>query len=379
MNFDEQLANAILKKVAQVAEERNLDEEGIKTLIDTAVHAAYVDGPKVMADGMVKQLMQQIPEMVEQERTLRTAFEQRLQARWQKALDLFDSTVILTREAGERFSKKHREQVVKDKNALIEALVRIHIRACQTAAAVSVLLKSGFARDALARQRTLHELAVVVFLLKEHGTSLAERFLLHEVIETCTAAEQYESAYAGLGYDPPDPANLAYARAKRDRLCQRFGKAFKNNYGWATDVIGKERPTFEDLEKAAHLNHLRPYYRMAGYGVHATAKGMVFDIGNITIDSNEPRGLLAGASNAGLADPGHGTLLSLYQCTVTLLTSRSDVEALASLHTLKSFVDEAGQAFLDIHREILEEEKQRTNSTQAHETERNVLPENDIQ
>ncbi len=368
MNFDEQLANAILKKVAQVAQERHLDEEGIKDLIDTAVHAAYVDGPKVMADGMVKQLMQQIPEMVEQERTLRTAFEQRLQARWQKALDLFDSTVILTREAGERFSQKHREHVVKDKNALIEALVRIHIRACQTAAAVSVLLKSGFARDALARQRTLHELAVVAFLLKEHGTPLAERFLLHEVIETCTAAEQYESAYARLGYDPPDPANLAYARAKRDRLCQRFGKAYKNNYGWAADVIGKERPTFEDLEKAAHLNHLRPYYRMAGYGVHATAKGMVFDIGNITIDPNEPRGLLAGASNAGLADPGHGTLLSLYQCTVTLLTSRSDVEPLASLHTLKSFVDEAGQAFLDIHREILEEEKQRTNSTQAHET-----------
>jgi hypothetical protein len=375
MNFDEQLANAILKKVAQ---ERHLDEEGIKDLIDTAVHAAYVDGPKVMADGMVKQLMQQIPEMVEQERTLRTAFEQRLQARWQKALDLFDSTVILTREAGERFSQKHREHVVKDKNALIEALVRIHIRACQTAAAVSVLLKSGFARDALARQRTLHELAVVAFLLKEHGTPLAERFLLHGVIETCTAAEQYESAYARLGYDPPDQDNLAYARAKRDRLCQRFGKAFKNNYGWAADVIGKERPTFEDLEKAAHLNHLRPYYRMAGYGVHATAKGMVFDIGNITIDPNEPRGLLAGASNAGLADPGHSTLLSLYQCTVTLLTSRSDVEALASLHTLKSFVDEAGQAFLDIHREILEEEKQRTNSTQAHETERNVLPENDI-
>ncbi len=308
MNFDEQLANAILKKVAQVAQERHLDEEGIKDLIDTAVHAAYVDGPKVMADGMVKQLMQQIPEMVEQERTLRTAFEQRLQARWQKALDLFDSTVILTREAGERFSQKHREHVVKDKNALIEALVRIHIRACQTAAAVSVLLKSGFARDALARQRTLHELAVVAFLLKEHGTPLAERFLLHEVIETCTAAEQYESAYARLGYDTPDPANLAYARAKRDRLCQRFGKAYKNNYGWAADVIGKERPTFEDLEKAAHLNHLRPYYRMAGYGVHATAKGMVFDIGNIT------------------------------------------------------------QAFLDIHREILEEEKQRTNSTQAHET-----------
>jgi len=239
MDFDEQIANAILKKVAQIAEERNLDEDGIKNLIDTAVNAAYVDGPRVMADGMVKQLMQQIPEMIEQERMLQTAFEQRLQARWEKALDLFDSTVILTREAGERFSKKHREQVMRDKDTLIEALVRIHIRACQTAAAISILLKSGFARDALARQRTLHELAVVAFLLQKHGASLAERFLLHEIAETCTAAEKYEEVHARHGGDPPDPAKLTQLRARRDQLCQRFGKAFKNNYGWAADVIGK--------------------------------------------------------------------------------------------------------------------------------------------
>jgi Family of unknown function (DUF5677) len=313
--------------------------------------------------------------MIEQERMLQTAFEQRLQARWEKALDLFDSTVILTREAGERFSKKHREQVMRDKDTLIEALVRIHIRACQTAAAISILLKSGFARDALARQRTLHELAVVAFLLQKHGASLAERFLLHEIAETCTAAEKYEEVHARHGGDPPDPAKLTQLRARRDQLCQRFGKAFKNNYGWAADVIGKEKPTFEDLEKAAHLDHLRPYYRMAGYGVHATSKGMVFDIGSINIDSNEPRGLLAGASNAGLADPGHDTLLSLYQCTVALLTSRSDIETLASLHTLKSFVDEAGQAFLCIHREQVREEKLRVNSLlEKQENEENILP-----
>jgi Family of unknown function (DUF5677) len=357
VNFEEQLANTVLEKTAHVAKERNLNEEEIKNLIDVAVKAAFTDGVEAMANGMTAQLTRQIPEIIEQERKLQATFEQRLYNSWQKALDLFDATVILTREAGERFLKKYREQTVRENEMLIEALVSIHSRACQTAAAISVLLKSGFARDALARQRTLHELAVVALLLEKHGTSLAERFLLHERIETWAAAEQYEQAYVRLGDEPPDPANLADLRDEKARLCQLFGEDFKNHYGWAAEVIGSKRPKFEDLEKATKLDHLRPYYRMAGYGIHATAKGMVFDIGTIQSHSGTSKGLLAGASNAGLADPGHGSLLSLYQCTVALLTSKIDIEASASLRTLQNFVDEAGQAFLHIHREQIQEEK----------------------
>ncbi len=225
-------------------------------------------------------------------------------------------------------------------------------------------MKSGFARDALARQRTLHELAVVASLLKEHGPSLAERFLAHETIETCAAAEQYEQSYLRLGLEPPDPDNLAKLQDERTRLCQQFGEDFKNNYGWATPIVVKsKKPRFQDLEQASGLAHLRPYYRMAGYGIHATAKGMVFDIGSLQSLAGGSRGLLAGASNAGLADPGHGSLISLNQCTAALLTSKTDIEAVAALQTLQSFVDRAGQAFLEVHQEQVQEEKSRINSS----------------
>ena len=362
MNLEEQIAQTLLEKIAQVAEERHLSEEEIKNLIDVSIKAALTDGIRVMSDEMVSRLMQQIPEMIEQERNLQTAFEQRLYARWSKALDLFDATVILTREAGERFLKKQRQVVTTEEKMLLEALIRVHVRACQTAAAVSVLLKSGFARDALARQRTLHELAVVASLLKKHGPSLAERFLAHEIIETCAAAEQYEQSYHRLGGELPDPANLAKLQAERTRLCQQFGEDFKNHYGWAAQIVVKaKKPKFEDLEKAAGLDHLHPYYRMASYGDHATAKGMVFDIGSLQSLVGGPRGLLAGASNAGLADPGHSSLISLNQCTAALLTSKTDIEAVASLQTLQSFVDKAGQAFLEVHQEQIQEEKSRLN------------------
>ncbi len=363
MDLEERIAQTLLKKIAQVAEERHLSEEEIKNFIDASIQAALPKSIKAMSDGMLSQLMQQIPEMIEQERTLQTAFEERLYVRWGKALDLFDATIILTREAGERFLKKQRQRVTAEEKMLLEALVRVHVRACQTASAVSVLLKSGFARDALARQRTLHELAVVASLLKKHGPSLAERFLAHEIIETCAAAEQYEQSYHRLGGEPPDPANLARLQAERTRLGLTFGEDFKNHYGWAAQIAVKaKKPKFEDLEKAAGLDHLRPYYRMASYGDHATSKGMVFDIGTLQNLVGGPRGLLAGASNAGLADPGHGSLISLNQCTAALLTSKTDIEAVASLQTLQSFVDKAGQAFLEIHQEQVQEEKSRLHS-----------------
>ncbi len=360
MSLEEKIAQALLKKIAQIAEERHLNEEEIKNLIDVSV----TDGIRAMSDGMVSRLVQQIPEMIKQERDLQAAFEQRLYARWSKALDLFDATVILTREAGERFLQKNRKPPTKEEKVLLEALVRTHVHACQTASAISVLLKSGFARDALARQRTLHELAVVASLLKEHGPSLAERFLAHETIETCAAAEQYEQSYLRLGLEPPDPDNLAKLQDERTRLCQQFGEDFKNNYGWATPIVVKsKKPRFQDLEQASGLAHLRPYYRMAGYGIHATAKGMVFDIGSLQSLAGGSRGLLAGASNAGLADPGHGSLISLNQCTAALLTSKTDIEAVAALQTLQSFVDRAGQAFLEVHQEQVQEEKSRINSS----------------
>lgn len=357
MSLEEKIAQAMLEKIAQVAEERNLNEEEINKLIEVSVEKTLPDGIKKMADTIVAQLMRQIPEMIEQERGLQIGFEQRLYQRWGKALDLFDAAVILTRESGENFLRKYQKHVTEEEKILIEALARIHIRACQTASAISILLKSGFARDAMARQRTLHELAVVASIIKKHGPSLAERFLLHEVVETCKSAEQYEAKYARLGAEPPDPKNLAQLQARREELCLRFGKNFKSDNGWAVEIIGKAKPTFEDLEKEANLDHLRPYYRMAGFGVHATSKGMIFDIGSIESLAGGPRGLLAGASNAGLADPGHGSLLSLNVCTATLLTSKNDLEALVTLQTLTNFVDEAGKTFLAIHLKQVEEEK----------------------
>lgn len=366
MDLDEKIAKVILERVTQITLEQNLDENAIKDAIRAAAKAVYTDGLKESSKLIASHLKQQIPDMLAQDRELQAGFEERLWTRWNSALQLFDAIVILTREAGELFYRKHFEQAAKNQDPLFTALTRIHMRACQTAAAIGVLLKSGFARDALARQRTLHELAIVAFFLKEHSVLLAERFLLHADVETCVAAEQYEADYIRLGCAPPDTANLAKLRARRDELCQRFGKAFKNDYGWAEPVLHKEKPTVRDIELAVRLDHLRSYYRLAGYGIHANAKGMLFDIGDPNVNSNVPGGFLAGASNAGLADPGQLTLISLLQCTTVLLTTNNSADSLTYLYVLQSFTDEANHAFADIDRELKREEELIAKSQESH-------------
>jgi hypothetical protein len=80
--------------------------------------------------------------------------------------------------------------------------------------------------------------------------------------------------------------------------------------------VKKAKPTFRDIEDSVGTDHLRAHYRMASHNVHANPKGVFFKLRLLP----EAQLLLAGRSNAGLADPGHGTSISLGQVSSTLLT-----------------------------------------------------------
>src|SRR5260370_28437669 len=348
MGLEENLVKKILELVEQKASEQHLDEEEVTKIIEKGVKGSWKDGVEQASSIVADTLRQQIPEMLTQEQASQTGFERRLYDRWKKALDLYYATIILCRECGELFVKQHIAQSAKDKDHVFGVLMHIHPRACQTALGVGVLLKSGFARDALARQRTLHELAASASFIKKHGEETAERYWLHNTIESYKAALQYEQYCKRLGYKPYDPAELDLLQAQRDALIIRFGTVFSEDYGWAAQALGKTaRLTFADIERDVHLDHLRPYYRIASHLVHANAKGLVFDIGNMYKSiPGYHRTLLAGASNAGLADPGQLALISFNQCTAVFLTLKSNLETLMKLSIPDTFLHKSAQPFI---------------------------------
>ena len=126
----------------------------------------------------------------------RLAFEERLVAMWRRPLDLLDLFIHLSTEAGSDFNSAFRKDAAGSGDAVFEALIRMHGRACQVAREILTLLRAGFADGAHARWRTLHELAIVACVISEAGPDLAERYLRHDTVERYKLACQHQKHYA---------------------------------------------------------------------------------------------------------------------------------------------------------------------------------------
>lgn len=302
-----------------------------------------------MTTPILSGLRKNIPAMIKAHSKGMKDFEKRLQNDWNKPFSLFEAFLVLTFEAGDEFNNEFRKDESEQENYVLEALTRLHARACQIASEVWVLLKSGFADGAHARWRSLHEISVVASFIKTHGNEVAERYLLHESIESFKAATLYEKYYEVLGYEPIPHDEFDRIKAVRDELIARFGSPYKNNYGWAASVLNKDDPNFSDIEENSGLDHLRPYYKLASHNVHANPKGVLFRLGLL---GNARNILLAGPSNYGFTDPAQGTAFSLGLITVTLLISKPTIDNLVLSNILLKLETEIGEEFIEVQKEI---------------------------
>lgn len=146
----------------------------------------------------------------------------------------------------------------------------------------------------------MHEIAVVASFIAANGEDLAERYVLHQAVESKRAADDYARCQPRLGYEPLAEKELKAVKKSYNAVIAKFGPEFaKGDYGWAGHHIGKTRPTFKDIE-TVRIDHFRAHYRLASHNVHANPKGVFFALGMLP----ETQVLLAGSGNAGLADPG---------------------------------------------------------------------------
>lgn len=291
----------------------------------------------------------------------RQGFERRLRDRWEPAISLFDTIQVLATGFGSQFNDRYGERAATRQDYAFEALTRIHGRACLTAAEVGALLRAGFATGAMTRWRTLHELAIVAVFISDQSGEVARRYLEHDMIERERGARLHQTFAEQLGDPPFDQGELDELRTARDELVQRYGTAFKEQYGWAAEALGKPRPTFTDIAEAVDMDHWRPYIRMASHGVHAGPHGGYWDIGF----HPDLEGIPAGASHFGLADPATHSLMALAQVTTALLVhgmSHSDLMdepdwtdtfvahllTVTQLKTLQDLTDEAAAMFVMI-------------------------------
>lgn len=281
---------------------------------------------------------------VEADRDYRISFEANLDKRWSKGLQLCELVRILSLDAGMEYHDRHKAAA----DAQHMALVKLQARACLISAEILSLLRSGHASGAHARWRALHEIAVIADVLSDGNSELSRRYLLYEHVESLKGATDYNAWADDLGLEPISERELKEMNEQVAQLCQEFGPAFKSRNGWASSVFGLG-PTFRTIEEASGIAH-RPYYRLASHPIHAGPKGISFDMG--LGDGEEV--MLAGPSDRGLADPGHGMCISLMQTTTSLVTSQPNAGDLVNLQVIQKVIDQAGDALIQAHQDMEE-------------------------
>ena len=289
----------------------------------------------------------------------RLAFEEQNYALWREPLDLLQLFLLTTIGIGGGFNHKYRPEAAENNDFVFEVLTRLHGRACKVGNEFLTLLKSGYADGANARWRTLHEITVTSYFIKEHGNEMAERYLLYDYIESYRSisdylhnTELYEKHKVILGDALPSQDEMKRIEKTKNELCARFGKEFSKEHGWVAG--GTKKITFRDLESEVGIDHLRPYYKMANISIHAGPKGVRFPLG-----SPNNNIIPVGASNMGLADPGMNTAISLLNMNVALLNTRPDFGHLITLKAMSLLADEVKDAFYRCHKETWAEYERR--------------------
>jgi hypothetical protein len=294
-------------------------------------------------------LKREMPERLRRIRAESRSLERQIEEIWGEALDLYDLIVAETTAIGSAFVQQYTEQSTVSK-VMLNTLASLHARACRTAHAIGVLMRAGYAMDALARWRTVHELAVVAQFIIRHGEFVAERYLAHEAIADVRWDEATEKYREQLGWESLTPSELEARRTLRKELITKYGESFASDYGWAASALNKGpkyKPTFSDLEQDVAQGEARPYYQLGSAEVHAGSKGI--GLNGYVIDAGML--LLAGPSVQRLGAPGHATLISLLHSTVPLIQLSQTIEDLEPMLVVRRLTDEANTLFQQIEQQ----------------------------
>jgi hypothetical protein len=276
------------------------------------------------------------------ERRQLRAFERRLIKSWARPLRLIEMLVALSREIGGDVNEDARAKMTRKNADFVEVITRLHGRACQIASEGIVLLRSGYPDGAMARWRTLHEVAVVLLFLDTHGIKIARQYLDHQAIESFKAATDYDKYAPRLGHAPLSPEDWKRLNEERDLVLKFYGKNFSGDYGWAASVLKTPKPTFRDIENSITLAHWRPDYRLASHNVHANPKGITLRLG---IDNEDV--VLVGPSNIGLCEPGQNLAISLCQATAVVVQLSPTLDRLCTMKAISDLTEDVTRAFAE--------------------------------
>lgn len=282
-------------------------------------------------------------------------FRYGMEERWGKGLDYLRMLLTSCREMGQRTLRRHNKSKSKRNMYRRWVMARLHARACQVSDEIICLMENGFADGAMARWRTLHEISIVSALISDGDEDLAERYILHDVVEVKRQADDYDATQVPLGYPPIGKRHRRDIERQYEAALNQFGATFAHPYGWAAKHLNLKKPTFKDLQEAADRASMSSHYKMASFNVHASARSLFFNLASI----GDQAVLLAGRSNAGLVEPGERTAHALTLITSLYVGPTSDISQIAELEVLLRIRDAVSPALQRADKTLMRDEQAR--------------------
>lgn len=261
---------------------------------------------------------------------------------WGKALSLLETLIDISLDTGILFDEKFRPLAIEENDIIFDALTRLHARSCQVSSEILTLLRNGFADGAHARWRTLHEISVTALFISHHDNELAERYLAHSIVADYRRAVEYRKYSDSLSYAPMSDEIFNQLKASYEGALDKYGANFKNDYGWASVILNKDKPSFTDIEEKAGLLHMRPFVKLAHMNIHAGSTGIIFRLGS---PPDNPNLLVAGSSIYGIGEPAQNTAYSLEILTESFLLRKPNIENLGFALAFRELIQEVSWEF----------------------------------
>jgi hypothetical protein len=281
-------------------------------------------------------------------------FRKRLESKWGKPFGQLRMLLTMAQEWCGDIHSRNESLKRKTKNGSREIMIRLLVRACQVTGEIICLLENGFADGAMARWRTLHEIAVVAAVISQHGDSIAERYIAHQAVESKRAMDKYQACCKQLGYKPLSLGATEKISKAYERAVSLYGKPFKSNYGWAAMHLKNDWPTFVDLEAAAGRAEMRSHYQMGNDNIHAGTKSLFVRLGLLGDYSTS---LLAGRSNVGLTEPGQNAAHTLTQLCGLVCLSEPTFDDLVVGEMMNALRNEIPSSFYRVDKQLRTEDK----------------------
>jgi hypothetical protein len=308
-----------------------------------------------IAKNVLKNLKSQWPNENSLQETDILEFRKRMEGRWGKPLGQLRMLLTMSREWCQEINVRESRRRKHKNSRSRKLLIRLLVRACQVTDEILCLLENGFADGAMARWRTLHEIAVVAAVILQHGDDIAERYIDHQAVESKRAMDKYVASAPKLGYKPLSSHAQAKIVKAYDHAITKYGKNFDSDYGWAAFHLNmkKEKPSFVRLEEAAGRAEMRAHYQMGNDNIHAGIKSMYVRLGLV----GNYEGLLAGRSNAGLTEPGQNAAHTLTQLAVLVCFSEPVFDDYVIADMLTTLRDEVPRSFAKVEAQLQKEDR----------------------